>query len=267
MSELRMLENSWASEYLRGLFGREGKSLEDLDDLVLASEILAMEEPSLELIFLRQGNSSAQGFNLAIAMLALCDKEAPVALVAELIEVIEECRRNLMKAREALPEARIVADKEPENGDKLAELGFVLNSLDERRDALSAFTKALEHPDTLRVEYHRDCVNNIGWDHYLRGEYEEALDWFQHACQLNGPGGSSESDGPYQLALENVLLALSKLGRLREAAIRLEEYHKFFGRLPRYESVALEKLGLQPDIIFVRACTRSVASEAEVLET
>ncbi len=79
MTELRMLESTWASEYLRGLFGREGKSLEDLDDLVLASEILAMEDPSLELIFLRQGNSSAQGFNLAIAMLALCDKEAPVA--------------------------------------------------------------------------------------------------------------------------------------------------------------------------------------------
>ena len=27
MTELRMLENSWASEYLRGLFAREGKSL------------------------------------------------------------------------------------------------------------------------------------------------------------------------------------------------------------------------------------------------
>jgi len=262
MTELRMLENSWASEYLRGLFAREGKSLEDLDDLVIASEVPAMDDPSLELNFLMQGNSAVQAFNLAAAMLALCGKDAPVALVAELIEAIEECRRNLIKAQEALPEARIVAGKEPENGDKLAELGFVLNALDERRAALSAFTKALEHPDTLRVEYHRDCVNNIGWDHYLRGEYEEALGWFQHACQLNVPGGSSESHEPYQLALENVLLALSKLGHLREAAVKLEEYHKFFGRLPRYESVALEKLGLQPDIIFVRSRTRSIPLEA-----
>lgn len=262
MSDLRMLENSWASEYLRGLFGREGKNSEDLDDLVIASEVPAMDDPSLELNFLMQGNSAVQGLNLATAMLALCDKEAPLTLIAELVEVIEECRRNLKKAREALPEARIAAETEPDNGDKLAELGFILNALDERRAALSAFTKALEHPDTLRVEYHRDCVNNIGWDHYLRGEYEEALGWFQHACQLHGLGGSSESDEPYRLALENVLLALSKLGRLREAATRLEEYHKFFGRLPKYESVALEKLGLQPDIIFVRACTRSIASEA-----
>ncbi len=55
MTELRMLENSWASEYLRGLFAREGKSLEDLDDLVIASEVPAMDDPSLELNFLMQG--------------------------------------------------------------------------------------------------------------------------------------------------------------------------------------------------------------------
>jgi hypothetical protein len=146
MTDLRMLENSWASEYLRGLFGREGKSLEDLDDLVIASEVPAMDDPSLELSFLMQGNAAVPGFNLGTAMLALCDKQAPVALVAELIEAIEECRRNLIKAREALPEARIVADKEPDNGDKLAELGFILNALDERR--------ALGNHPKAAIDYH-----------------------------------------------------------------------------------------------------------------
>lgn len=58
---------------------------------------------------------------------------------------------------------------------------------------------------------------------------------------------------PYKLALENILLALAKLGRLTEAAARLEQYQFYFGRLPQYESEALAKLGLETDLIFVRS--------------
>jgi hypothetical protein len=52
------------------------------------------------------------------------------------------------------------------------------------------------------------------------------------------------------------------MGRLTEATARLEEYHRWFGRLPIYESTALEKLGLQPDVIFIRSRIRNLADEA-----
>jgi hypothetical protein len=106
------------------------------------------------------------------------------------------------------------------------------------------------------------------------GEYEQALGWFEHACHLRQPLRDTEtqkhlgiqpqdnSDAPYQLALENVLLTLAKMGRLNEAISRLEEYHRYFGRLPTYESRALEKLGLQPDVIYIRSCIKRAVGTA-----
>jgi hypothetical protein len=41
---------------------------------------------------------------------------------------------------------------------------------------------------------------------------------------------------------------------LTEASARLQEYHRWFGRLPSYELLALEKLGLRPDVIYIRFC-------------
>jgi tetratricopeptide (TPR) repeat protein len=268
-----MLHNRWAREYLMSLFETIGKSPEDLEELVAASGLEDIEEPLLEIGFLRQGGSAIQGFNLAVAALALCREDAPLAVVAELIGTVEECHWKLLNAEHELPKLKEAADKDPNNGEKLAKLGFGLYALDEREAALTAFTKALEHPDTLCIHCHRDCLVNIGWDHYLRGEYEGALGWFEHACRLKQPvartddkhlgdEAESEPDAPYRLALENVLLALAKLGRLTDATARLQEYHDWFGRLPSYESHALEKLGLQPDVIFIRSRTRNLAGEA-----
>lgn len=77
---------------------------------------------------------------------------------------------------------------------------------------------------------------------------------------MEGDGEAGE-EPPYKVAFENLLLSLAKLGRLKEATEKLEKYHDWFGRLPNYESRALEKLGLQPDVIFIRSCTRAVADE------
>ncbi len=256
-----MLENIWASNYLKGIFGTTDEGFDKLEESISASDIQKIDNPIIELSFLRQGNSAVRGFNLAVALLAMCDKEAPVTLVAELIEAVEEFKQTLSNAEESLPEAKIAAEAEPDNGERLAKLGFLLNALDKHRDALTAFTQALEYPDTLSIELHRDCLNNIGWAHYLLGEYEEALAWFEHACYLKGPADDDEnkSSQPYPLALENILLALSKLGRLTDATSRLTEYLERFGRLPRYESAQLETLGLQPDIVYIRSCTQVIA--------
>jgi hypothetical protein len=52
------------------------------------------------------------------------------------------------------------------------------------------------------------------------------------------------------------------MGRLTEAAARLQEYQFYFGRLPRYESEALAKLGLESDVVYLRS-----QIEARVQET
>lgn len=172
-----------------------------------------------------------------------------------------------------LTNLRAAAEDDSLNGETLAELGFVLNALDEHDEALSFFTRALEHPLTLSIESHRDCLNNIGWYHFSNGEYEQALGWFEHACSLKEPSdascpedlsekGERKMGEPYRLALENVLLTLAKMGRLKEATVRLEEYHDWFGRLPKYESAALEKMGLQQDTIFVRSRIKTLVDRA-----
>ena len=262
-----MLENKWAREYLRGLFEANGKTVDDLREFVAASGLDDIENPLVEIAFLRRGASAFQGFGLSVAALARCGEDAPLGLIAELVETVEDCNWKLMKAEEELPNLKGAVDDDPNNGEKLAKLGFGFSALDEREAALTAFTKALEYPDTLCTYCHRDCLNNIGWDHYLHGDYEQALGWFEHACRLKDPQmryeahlgdyDRTETGPPYRLALENVLLTLAKMGRLTEATERLQEYHEWFGRLPSYESHALEKLGLQPDVIFIRSRTRT----------
>ena len=58
---------------------------------------------------------------------------------------------------------------------------------------------------------------------------------------------------PYKLALENVLLCLARLGRLPEAAKKLTVYFDRYGTLPRYETEALRKLGLDADVAYIRS--------------
>jgi tetratricopeptide (TPR) repeat protein len=144
--------------------------------------------------------------------------------VSELIETIEQCNWKLATLEDELPRLKEAARQDPQNGEKFAHLDFALLAADERDAALSAFTQALEWPATLCIHCHRDCLVNIGWDLYLLGEYEQALGWFEHACHLRQPLPNTErqnhlgiqpeadSDAPYQLALENVLLTLAKWG-------------------------------------------------------
>ncbi len=269
-----MLENTWAREYLSAVFQAEGKNLDDLNELISAVAQEDMEDPLLEVRFLRHSGATVLCLNLARAVLALCHEDAPMSLLADLIETIEECQVKLLAFREELPRLRQVLHDDPENGKNLARIGVVLFALDDRDNALSAFTEALEWRNTLCIQWERDCLNNIGWDHYQRGAYEQALGWFQHACRLKLPETGNlfevptegDDEPPYRLALENMLLTLARMGRLGEAAAELQEYHSHFGRLPDYEARALEKLGLRPDIVYMRTRIESHTSGREKSE-
>jgi len=266
-----MLENRWSRDYLRGLFESMGRTYEHLQQLVLTWTSANVEDPLLEIRAMRHGGSAVEGFNFAVAELALCKEDAPLSLIAELIETVEICMMTLNKAQENLPALKEAVFQDPTNGEKHAKLGFGLYALDMREEALTALTNALEYPNTLCFDCHRDSLNNIGWEHYRRGEYEQALGWFEMACNLEDTARKDErrlegdnegcADLSFKVAFENVLVTLAKLGRLEEATKKLEEYHNTFGRLGEHESRPLEKLGLQPDVIFIRSCTRPVADE------
>ncbi len=249
------MSNPWADEYLKslapGLFA-------DNDPDTDGTELSKLEDPMLELHALWRPSSAVRCLRLAFAALQECPPDAPAGLVADLIECADDCTRRILARQEVLPELRATAEAEPENGDAQADLGFALDALDEKEEALRLYHKALGHVETLCFLNRRDCLNNIGWDFYLRRQYEEALLWFEQACWVapspdeEQHAHTEEVEPPYKLAFENLLLCLARLGRLPEAAKKLSAYFDHFGRLPRYETEALRKLGLDADVAYVR---------------
>lgn len=209
-----MLENKWARDYLKGVLESNGNTLEDLQALVAGVNLANIDDPLLEIEALRQGGSAVKCFKMSIAGLAQCNENVPLALIAELIETVEESNAKAVMFKKELPRLKKAAAKDPKNGEKLAKLGFAFSALDEWESALSAYTKALEYPETLCFQCHRDCLVNIGWDHYLKAEYEESLGWFELASRIKEPkrgdtkhvedDENDEIPAPYKLALENV---------------------------------------------------------------
>jgi hypothetical protein len=113
-----MLENRWARDYLKGLF-EASRTPDDLQKLVAASGLQDIEDPLLEIGFLRHGRSAIKGFNLGIAALALCGEDAPIALVADLIEHVEACNWKLVNAAAELPGLRQAVNEDPTMARKL----------------------------------------------------------------------------------------------------------------------------------------------------
>jgi tetratricopeptide (TPR) repeat protein len=253
------MPNSWAEEYLESLLPDPVSETDDsdADDMDLDN----IEDPMGELYALWQHSGSAdQCLRLAVAILERCATDAPASLVADLIECVEDCRQQLLTRRKMLPALRAAVEADPGNGDSQAELAFALDALGESEEAMTRYRKALEHhPDDFCILNFRDCLNNTGWNLYRRKQYEDALPWFVQACwivpspSLEMAHGHTENlEPPYKLAFENILLCLAKLGRLPEAAEKLTAYFDQFGRLPRYETEALRKLGLDANIAFIR---------------
>ena len=221
----------------------------------------------LELNMLWQSNSAVSCLRLAFAMLQKCPPDAPASMVADLIECFHDSTGHLEAIEEALPRLRAAADAKPEDGDSQADLAIALGALDETGEAMELCRKALGHEDSLCFLNHRDCLNNIGWNLYLHKQYDEALPWFEKASWIEpslereaAHAHTEDLEPPYKMALENQLLCLAKLGRLREAAEQLTVYFDQVGRLPRYETEALRRLGLDADIAFIRRQAEKRAS-------
>jgi Tfp pilus assembly protein PilF len=251
------MSNSWAEDYLKSLlpemYPQDDSTVDD------GSELDELDDPMLELYTLWQSTSVVKCLRLALSTLERCPPDAPARLVADLIECADDCAQRLSARQAELAELQTAAEADSEDGDAQAGLGFALDSLDEAEAAVEQYHNALEHVDSLCFLNHRDCLNNIGWNLYLRKEYENALPFFEEACRIE-PSHEREATHehtedlkpPYKLALENLLLCLTRLGRLAEAAEKLTWYFDHIGRLPRYETEALRKLGLDADVAFIR---------------
>ena len=93
----------------------------------------------------------------------------------------------------------------------------------------------------------RDCLNNIGWNCFRRGDYEQSLKWFKRSSAIVDP----DVPKPYALALDNMILANAELGRVSAVAKLTEEYISMAGRLPGYESMIVGQLGIDANLMFI----------------
>lgn len=168
---------------------------------------------------------------------------------------------KLFQVREALQaadgeviaqQAAVLAD--PTDGEKHFYLGFTLGRLGRHSEALAEFEAALRNPERLCADCFRDSWNNIGWYHYRRGNYHEALQWFDRVCDLNDAGEFLQHYDKAR-AVENKLLVYSALGLPAEAEATTREYVARFGRVPWPERHALAKVGIDADAKYVEHCS------------
>lgn len=127
-----------------------------------------VDDPLLEIAFLRQGGSATKCLKMSIAILGQYREDAPLSIIAELVEAAEESNGKLSTFQEDLPKLKRAAKEDPPNGEKLAKLAFALTALDEWAPALTAYRKALEYPDTLCSQCHRGYRVDIGWNGRIR---------------------------------------------------------------------------------------------------
>jgi tetratricopeptide (TPR) repeat protein len=173
---------------------------------------------------------------------------------ADLYEKLFQVRESLQAAeREVIAQqAGVLAD--PTDAEKHFYLGFTLTRLGRHDEALAEYEAALRNPERLCAHCFRDSWNNIGWYHYRRGNYHEALKWFDRVCELNDTGEFLQ-DYDKARAVENKLLVYSALTMAAEAEATTREYVVSFGRVPWPERHALAKVGIDADAMYVEHCS------------
>jgi tetratricopeptide (TPR) repeat protein len=215
-----------------------------------------------EMEFLSQAGSAVRCLRLVVSALRSCGPSTPSRTVADLVEYGERCVEQILHESARLPALRKEAARASKSGEMQAALGFALNHLGDEEGANISFRNALKYANTdaLCFVCHRDCLNNLGWNSYLAGKYEEAMVWFDQACWMRPDTGDvihgilvDELQPPYKLAFENILLCLARLNRTPEIKGRLSDYCSRFGRLPRYEAGVLLRCGIDAEREYVES--------------
>jgi tetratricopeptide (TPR) repeat protein len=138
---------------------------------------------------------------------------------------------RLADAAAALEESVRLRPDEPTSLSNLAHLHVAMQRWD-RAEELSR--KALE----LKPDY-PDALNTLGEVHIAFGKFDQALDYFLRASELN----------PDQRAYIGIGQCYSLLGRLEEALLEFEEFHKRFPDDPRISSVQIIIAQIKQDLV------------------
>ena len=111
----------------------------------------------------------------------------------------------------------------------------------------------MEHPETLCRQCLRDCWNNLGWYLYRKGEFANALPWFERAARMKEFAPIPQERQSAQ-AVENMILVYAALNMAKEAEEAAAHYIARFGRLPWPERRALAKLNINADALYIEHC-------------
>ena len=182
--------------------------------------------------------------------LKLAPEDVEPEALAEVIEGMNRIKDFLAEDEHALPCLRTAVEEDPKNSEKRFSYADLLWKLGCEDEAAREWEAALEHPEALCRQCLRDCLNNLGWYLYRKGEYAKALPWFERAASIkNFAPFSQERESP--LAVENMILVYVALGMAQEAGEVVAHYIAHFGRLPWPERRALAKLNINADALYI----------------
>ena len=187
-------------------------------------------------------------YNYCVLALEQLAPDSTPSLIAEVRELMHFCQSELHDYSDDLPDLLDHLRTDPEDGEARFCLGFTFHCFGHDERAIAEFRLALRYFDCMQPEQQRDCVNNIGWYYYRRGEFQTARAWFEKACWFENP----LDPGPYSYAMGNLLLVYAELGMTEEARQVATEYVDLYGPIPTAEAHTLLRVGLDADAIWLK---------------
>ena len=195
-----------------------------------------------------------QALDLYESALAAAPEDVSSSAIADILESLAHLRDAIRDCAQGVARFRFLVAVAPHDPEARIGLGCSLTCLGHREEAIQHFRAALPFLDTLQPCCRVDCLHSIGSYHYRRGEYRQALTWFERAARVE-PSDNLLAAVGVQGALRSKIRVYSKLGMERDARQEAREYVALHGRLPGPEREALQKLNIDADAMYVEHCT------------
>ena len=175
---------------------------------------------------------------------ALLPREAGTGVRVEIVEQRKRLLELVSDAESSLPLHREAVERKPFDWNPRYWLAFALKRAGRIEEAVQEYLAVAGTPDCPL-----DCLNEIGWGHYRKGNYEEVRLCFERARSQDDLPVRHLSD--LMLTLENRMLVYGQLGLRRKAEEVAREYVGRYGRIEYPERRALAKIGIDADEIYL----------------
>lgn len=188
-------------------------------------------------------------FGYAIPYLNREWAEVPQALGSSARAAIFEARARLLElvsgAEEELPRHRAAVQAEPSNRDARYWMAFALRRAGRNDEALHQYLKVAATPGSQL-----DCLNEIGWCYYRKGMYDDARRCFERV-RIKNDSVPVRGFSDLMPVLENRMLVYAELGLREQGESTANEYIRRYGRIEFPERLALKKLGIDADAMYL----------------